>query len=166
MRSNAVSDGFTLLEMIITVALAGALFLAGVRALRSNQGVWKQSRDRHLLEAEEGEIVDLLGGLLRRADPSTLVIDSTTDGPWSRLRFAAGGHQYAFYWEKGIVWFRTDELPPKPLSSHGVSLQFAVARSRLPTVLTWSLCLGMRGVKSLTSRVDFSATQYLEQPPE
>jgi type II secretory pathway component PulJ len=166
MRLNVISDGLTLIEMILSIALTGALILIGAMALRANHGLWQHAFSRHELEMEAGDVVDLLGGLLRRADPSSMVIESTSEGPWSRLRFAAGPHQYAFYGDHGTLWLKVDDLQPKALSPHLISVQFAAERTRLPTLLTWSLCFGTGNADSFASRVSFSATQFLEQSQE
>ena len=150
----------------MTAALVSLLILVLARVLQTTGGLFSKSISAHDLEMEAMDSGLLLSRLLRGANPSSILLTSSPEGPWSHLRFASGPHSYEFYGASGQLLFMADEMTPKTMSTHLTSLQFSFERAALPTLLTWSIRLGKSPGSLTSAQASLSGTQFLDLPAE
>jgi prepilin-type N-terminal cleavage/methylation domain-containing protein len=94
-------SGFTLTEVMMSVALLGIGFGFVVAIFMKHWELWKQSFDELMMQRAARQAVIQMTMALREASPGTVVIDSITGNPnYSRIAFTDGRGKPWSFWQK------------------------------------------------------------------
>ena len=98
--------GYTLVEMMIVVAIIGVLALVGPTLLINMTNFWRQTGARASIERDARVSLDVINRMLRQAQASTIVIDQVAGQPsWSRISFTLiDGRTMSFYQTNNVLY--------------------------------------------------------------
>lgn len=101
-RKNRSQSGFTLTEMMISVALLGMGIGFVVDLFLQTWQLWKRSYDELAMQRDARMAVGLMARTLREGSPGTVTIDAITGNPaYSRIAFTDSGGRRWKFWQNG-----------------------------------------------------------------
>lgn len=98
--------GYTLIEMLMIVAIIGILALVGPTLLTNMTNFWRQTSARAIIERDARVSLDIINRMLRQAQAASIVIDQVSGQPsWSRISFTlADGRSMSFYQTNNFLY--------------------------------------------------------------
>lgn len=97
-RHGSGQAGFTLIEVMIAVALLGIGTAFITNMFLNSWRLWKRSYDELLMQRDSREAIALIGRALREASPGSVIVSSAGNAPlYSRIDFTdARGRNWTF----------------------------------------------------------------------
>lgn len=136
------NKGLTLTELMIVIAVSGAVFMLGSQMLTQINRFIKLSQARIELQREARAIFSLITRNLRQAVADTILIDRASgQPPYSRISFnTVDGKQFMFYQSgKNLVMQTPQET--KTLSADVRYLAFTPPRTETLSIISISLTI-------------------------
>lgn len=150
--------GFSLVEMLMVVAILGILSMVGPQLMVQLQNFYLQTRARGDIQRDARTSIENINRFLRQAQYRTIIIDSLSgQGPYSRIRFTTvsgatttiSGANVDFH-QNGTQLVELVNGKQTILSNNLVYLAFTFPRSDYPRLVSVSLTMGEATYKGQT----------------
>ncbi len=158
MRNAARRTGYTLVELMMVVAILGIIASAGPLLLRNLQDFFLMTTARNEIERDARSSLDTINRFIRQAVDGTIAIDTPPSGggPYSRIRFTdIEGRSISFY-QSGSNLMMSVNSDQSTLSKDLGFIAFTFPRTDDPTIvsvamtMTKDIQLGRKKVLELT----------------
>lgn len=141
-RSRA---GYSLTELMMVVAIIGAVAMIGPAALIQMNRFFRQNNARIAIQREARDALDLINRNLRQAQASTVVVDQLSgEFPYSRISFtrmtpSGGTSSMSFYQQGAKLMMTQDAIGARPIASNLRYLAFSYPRTDDAKLISVSL---------------------------
>jgi len=168
MRINGLQAGFTLAEIMVTVAIVGILGLVGTNLVSSAYKAWRLSEARTEAQRDARTTLTLMQKFVKQASAASLAMDSlnASEPPYSRLQFSTpGGDVYQFYQQQGaVVMARTPvsgTATTTVLAKNLRYMAFSYANTNQPNLVNVATCFEVKTL-SAQSKDFFMSLEKIE----
>lgn len=105
-RAKCGRAGYTLMEMMLVVAIIGIIAALGAPLWNNMTNFWRQSSARSDIGRDVRASLDIINRMVRQARQSTVVIDQVSgQPPYSRITFTTiSGQTISFYQTGNILY--------------------------------------------------------------
>lgn len=155
--------GYTLAEVMVTVAIIGILFVVGPSLLTGMENFFLMTTARNNIQRDARQSLDVMNRFLRQAKASTIVISSppfgTTGGPYSQIAFQLpDGRTMRFYqYGRNLMQSTTSTngaITTQTIANDLAYLAFSFPRTDDPTIVSVAL--------TMSSNIQLGQTKVLE----
>ncbi|MEK7859310.1 MAG: type II secretion system protein [Elusimicrobiota bacterium] len=135
--------GFSLVELLMVVAILGILSSVGPLLLTQLQNFFLMTTARNEIERDARASLDTINRYLRQAVANTIVIDTpASQGPYSRIRFKHVDGRYMEFRQAGKDLVQVNNTTVSTISRNVVYIAFTFPQSDDPTIVSVSMTMG------------------------
>lgn len=142
MRKPGGRRGYTLTEMMLVVAILGAVSTVGPLMLTQMQNFYLMTSARNDIQRDARASLDVMNRFLRQAKQATILIDTDTGGPYSRIRFRHVDGRYMEFHQTGKKLVQTIGATTTTISDNLLYIAFTFPRTDDPSIVSISLTMG------------------------
>lgn len=122
--------GYTLTEMMVTVAIVGILSAVAAPLLTQMTNFWQQTTARNTIQRDVRASLDIINRFCRQAKGGTVVIDQAAgQPPFSRITFASIQGETISFYQEGNRLYMTQGSRVSVLSKSIAFIAFTYPRS-------------------------------------
>ncbi|MBI5239726.1 MAG: prepilin-type N-terminal cleavage/methylation domain-containing protein [Elusimicrobia bacterium] len=122
--------GYTMTEMMVTVAILGVLISVAAPLLVQMTNFWRQTTARNTIQRDVRASLDIINRFCRQARAGTVVIDQAAgQPPFSRITFASVQGQTISFYQSGNRLYMTQGNRVSVLSKSIAFIAFTYPRS-------------------------------------
>jgi prepilin-type N-terminal cleavage/methylation domain-containing protein len=122
--------GYTLTEMMVTVAILGILAAVASPLLVQVTNFWRQTTARNTIQRDVRASLDIIDRFCRQARAGTVVVDQITNQPpFSRITFASVQGQTISFYQNGSKLYMTQGSQVSMLTSNIAFIAFTYPRT-------------------------------------
>lgn len=151
---------FTLVEIMVTVAIIGIIFAVGPATLKNLQRFFLQNSARGEIQAEIRVIMDNMDRAIRQADSDTVTVSQDTgQPPYSKISFTTTDGRAITYKQSGRKLIQIVGANTKTLSTNVYYMAFTYPRTDLSTVVSISITLQKATFEGRTTAIQMAITK-------
>ncbi|MDD5627487.1 MAG: type II secretion system protein [Elusimicrobia bacterium] len=122
--------GYTLTEMMVTVAIVGILSMVAAPLLVQMTNFWRQTTARNIIQRDVRASLDVIDRFCRQAKAGTVIVDQAAgQPPFSRISFTSVQGQNVSFFQSGSKLFMQLGSTLTMLSSNVAFIAFTYPRS-------------------------------------
>jgi prepilin-type N-terminal cleavage/methylation domain-containing protein len=142
-RRGLKREGYSLVEVMLVVAIVGALAMVGPRLLIQLQNFYILTTARNEIQRDARTVLDIVNRFVRQAKWRTIIIDTPSgQGAYSRIRFTHQDGRTFSYYQEGNKFFQSVDGSTTMLADNLVYLAFTFPRSDYPRLVSVSMTMG------------------------
>lgn len=143
MRRLLRRRGYSLTEMMLVVAIIGAVAMVAPRLLIQLQNFYLMTTARSEIQRDARAALDIINRFLRQAQYRSIVIDTPSgQGPYSRIRFShVDGRSFSFY-QSGRDLIQESDGKTTTIARNLIYIAFTFPRSDYPRLVSVSVTMG------------------------
>lgn len=136
-------NGFTLVEMMLVVAITGIIASIGPRLMVQLQSFYMLTTARGEIQRDARASLDTINRFLRQAKYRTIHIETPTNqAPFSRIRFIHMDERSMTFEQQGNKLIQTINGQTKTIAENLVYIAFTFPRSDHPKLVSVSITMG------------------------
>lgn len=140
--------GYTLVELMMVVAIIGIIAMIGPRMMIQIQDFWLLTRARAEIQRDARTALENITRFLRQAKYRTIIIDTPSgQGPYSRIRFNHVNGTYCEFRQESDELIQHIGGNEKAISKNLVFLSFSFPRSDYPRLVNVSMTMGKSAIR-------------------
>lgn len=137
--------GYTLVELMMVVAILGAIAMIGPRLMVQLQNFYLLTSARGDIQRDARASIEVINRFLRQAQYRSIIIDSVSgQGPYSRLRFKHIDGRNFQYRQEGNALIQGVDGVETTLTRNLVYIAFTFPRSDYPRLVSVSMTMGKK----------------------
>ena len=146
---RASRRGYTLVELMMVVAIVGTISMIGPRLMVQMQNFYLLTSARGEIQRDARASIEVVNRFLRQAQYRTIIIDSPANqGPFSRLRFTHIDGRSFEYSQTGNELIQKVGSKQTVLTHNLMYLAFTFPRSDYPRLVSVSITMQKQTYKS------------------
>ena len=135
--------GYTLVELLMVVAIVGILAMVGPTMLVSMQNFFLMTTARYEIQRDARTTLDTVNRYLRQAVATTVILDTPTgQGPFSRIRFKSVDGRYMEFCQSGNTLIQVIGNAQTVVSKNLVYIAFTYPHSDDVSIISVSITMG------------------------
>jgi prepilin-type N-terminal cleavage/methylation domain-containing protein len=136
------SRGWTLTEMMISVAILAILATLGAPLMTQVQRFYLQSESRDSIEKDARDALSIINRFMRMAKSTTIVIDNAAgEPPYSRITFTTSDNRTMTFWQSGTSLYQQQGAATEKLSGNLRFIAFTFPRTDDPSIISVSMTM-------------------------
>jgi len=136
------SKGYTLPEMMVTVAIVGILAVVAAPLLVNLTNFWKQTTARNEIQRDVRVSLEIIDRFTRQAQSGTVVVDQLAgQPPYSRITFTAIQGQTVSFYQNGSNLFMNNGTTVSILSKRLGFIAFSYPRTDDTSIISVAMTM-------------------------
>lgn len=142
----AKRGGYTLMELMLTVAILGVVFTIAAPLMLQSTNFWRLTSARYAIQRDVRTSIDMINRFTRQAQAGTVVIDNAAgQPPASRLRFnyvnSSGNDVVMYFYQSGKKLYMNNNGSVKMLSENLAYIAFTYPRSDDTSIISVAMTM-------------------------